>query len=272
MVPSGYSETEPEEKRTVTAALLTLISANPLAALFGVALLIMALALGSWVIALSMQNRVLRAQLSDQQHESGDQVAIQTRLDDARRQMSQIKDQIDQQQTEQALNDKESLAAENARLIEELNALSKPQISLPLAELEPASVLAAQNATETAEPPVLTPAAKKLARATDNSPVIAVPFAAEMFTVILRQSLAKGYPNYLLELLDRKNNKVIWSSQRKPAGETQLSLTLARRNYPAGKYRIRLSGMKGKKREATDSYDFQVQYLEAEKPKGKVKK
>ncbi|HZS09486.1 MAG TPA: hypothetical protein VFD58_31945 [Blastocatellia bacterium] len=258
---------------------LSAVSVNPLAALLAVALLVAIASLGAWVITLHLENRVLFARLKQQMNAEGPP-ELQSRIAAAQQQMSEIKGQIDQQQTEQALNDKESLVAENARLLAELDDLSKPHVNLPVIELNPASASAApdnQNPagqTGAGEEQVNAkpaPRAKGSAEAKEIVQSVEVPPTATLFTVILRKSLEKPYPNYLLELLDRKSNKVIWSGQQKKPAETNLSLTLARRNYPAGKYRIRLSGLNGKKKEAADTWDVQVHYQE-EAPKGKKKR
>ena len=248
---------------------LTVISVNPLAAILSVALLVTAASLGAWIVALHLKNRVLNAQLNQLpaiasvQPDGAD--AIQSRIEEARRQMSEIKGQMDQQQTEQTLNIKESLSAENARLIKDLADLSQPRVNLPVIELDPASVLAAQNVqnpVSDSPPQNQTVIAKNAAAVKDLTGLLEVPTTASMFTTILHHSTEKPYLIYFLELLDRRNNKVIWSGLQKKGTETNLSLTLARRNYPAGKYRVRLSGMNGKKKEQLDTWDFQVIYKE----------
>lgn len=274
LVPSAESEPPFQQAwwLKIITWCLTLVSANPLAAILSVALLVAASSLGAWVVALHLKNRVLSAQLNQppanvMSQPEGAEV-IQSRIEEARRQMSEIKGQMDQQQTEQTLNDKESLGAENARLIKELAELSKPHVNLPVIELDPASLLAAQNLENAANATARTPlpndpaAPKNAAAIKDLTGLLIVPASSAMFTTILHQSTEKPYQNYFLELLDRKNNKVIWSGQQKKGTETNLSLTLVRRNYPAGKYRIRLSGMNGKKKEPIDGYDFQVIYKE----------
>lgn len=274
--PESSPEASPEAGLPGRA--LHAVQRHPRLSLLITALLTISISLGVWIIALHFQNRLLRMQLQDQlsqsQAQASDANTIQSRIEETRRQMTEIRGQIDEQ-VELQENTKESLGDENARLIGELNLLSVPQINQPMIELVPASQMqagAGQSGPDSEQQAVAAKTdvrRKKRTAIPDPAPVIQVPAEAQLFTFLLRQSGNITHPQFQLELLDRRNNKVIWSGQQKKNGDADLTLTLARRNYPAGKYRVRLWGLSGKKKEQIDQYDFQVQYLTPETVKGK---
>lgn len=274
--PESSPEANPETG--LPGRVLQAVQRHPRLSLLVTALLTISISLGVWIIALHFQNRLLRMQLQDQlsqsQAQASDANTIQSRIEETRRQMTEIRGQIDEQ-VELQENTKESLGDENARLIGELNLLSVPQINQPTVALDPASQMQAgaeQSGTDSEQHAVVAKTdmrRKKRTTVADLSPVIQVPAEAQLFTFLLRQSGNITHPQFQLELLDRRNNKVIWSGQQKKNGDADLTLTLARRNYPAGKYRVRLLGLSGKKKEQIDQYDFQVQYLTTETVKGK---
>jgi hypothetical protein len=214
------------------------------------------LSLAVWVTALFLENKILKNQIAQQQlvitqKETGE---LKGRITEAQQQMSQLKTQMEQQ-TGEALDSREALATENAKLVQELTNYSKPQLGAPVVTLESASQKQAQA----------TPTKKDLAT------VIDVPYNLAIFSVVLQQAEDKGYQSYFVELTDQKGKDIVWSEQLKKAVGPNIPLAFTKRSYAPGKYQIKLYGMNGKKKEFLDRYDIQVNYL-PEPVKGKVKK
>lgn len=197
------------------------------------AMLLIAVGAGVWALKLRSENKTLQATLHQQQEERNLAAA---------KEVSQL-----QQNAEQLLASNQSLADENSRLKEELDALAKPQLETPIIDVDPASLT--RGAAET-----------------DNVVTkIQVPASASLFTLILHLPSGQmtGAPRerlLLLELIDRKANDVLWGSQQKHNDSPNLTLTLAKTQYPAGKYRIRISEISGQRKTLIDHYDIQVSY------------
>jgi hypothetical protein len=202
--------------------------------------------LATWVGALYLENKVLKLRLTQQQQaaqtENAD--AIKSRIDEAKNQMTQLQKEMDEQQTDVMLTEQASLAGENARLLQDLNQLSKPQLNPPLVPLEAAAVKFAADPT------------KK-----DQPTLIDVPHNHALFTVILQQTQDKGFQSYFVEMAAPKTKGVAWSEKLLKATSLNIPLTFARRAVVAGKYQLRLYGLVGKKKELLDQYDMQVNYL-----------
>jgi hypothetical protein len=212
------------------------------------------ISLSIWVSALFLENKILKNQLAEQQWLATQRQAddLKERITEAQKQMSQFQSQIEQQQTGEVLNSREALANQNARLVQELGQLSKPQLGAPVIPLESASAKQAQGA-----PPKAT--------------LIEVPHNLALYTVVLQQAEDKGYQSYLVELTDQKGKDLVWSEPLKKAASPNIPLTFSKRSHTAGKYRIKLYGMSGKKKELIDHYDIQVNYL-TESVKGRARK
>lgn len=192
------------------------------------AVLLIAAAVSVWTVKLRLENQTLQAKLNQQQEE---------------RTLAAARQAIEsQQQAEQLLASNQTLATENSRLKEELDLLSNPQIETPIIDVDPASLTRG-----TAEP------GSAVAK-------IQVPPTASVFTVILHLPGERPERLLLVELVDRKTNSVLWSGQQKRDKSPNLTLTLAKNKYPAGKYRIRISGLNGQSKTLIDHYDIQVSY------------
>lgn len=254
------SEQKPGLLPRIVHRLLTIPGFSPLALALTTALLMICLALGAWLAAMFAQNRFLNAQLHDKTQEaaseqSEDSAALRTRLEETQRQLLEIRGQIEKQNTDQQQSSKDLMALESATLRGELDTLSKPQLNAPLMAIEPASALMLADPTRK---DTLTP--------------VDVPSTVSLFTLILRLPPDKVQENYLVELLEYKSGKALWSEKQvQKIPLPQFTLTLAKRNVQAGKYRVRISGLKGKKKEVVDHYDVQVNYLSPPRPSPKKK-
>ncbi len=213
------------------------------------------LSLGTWLGALYFENKVLKHRLTQQQQVAKTETAedIKSRIDEAKTQINQLQNQMEQQQTDAILTEQASLAGENARLLQDLNQLSKPQFGAPLVTLDAASVKLA------ADPSAKTDPAKK-----DQATTIDVPHNYALFTVVMQSTTAlqeKGFQSYFVELLNPKGKGVAWSEKLLKSTSPSIPLTFARRAITAGKYQLKLYGLVGKKKEFAESYDLQVNYL-----------
>ncbi|MFN0119930.1 MAG: hypothetical protein ACKV2V_05455 [Blastocatellia bacterium] len=214
-------------------------------------LLLTCAAMGVWVWLLHKQRDALAEALRKQQSEIAN---VSTRVEDMRKATDDLKEDLGQQvSVEQISQERMSLAGENAILKNELDQLSLPRITPSPMDLLPASAMSAVTATPT-------PAGKKARAAKDNAPVITVAPDDQTFALSLVGAFARPFPEYLIELQDLKTKKVIWKTGRGQAAESVLALTLTRRNIGAGRYKFRVTGVNGKKKEPLDTWDFQVSY------------
>lgn len=189
------------------------------------AVLLIAAAVSVWTVKLQLENQNLQAKLHQQQEE---------RTLAAARQANES-----QQHAEQLLASNQILATENSRLKEELDALSNPQIETPIIDVDPANTTRG-NAT---------PATR-----------VEVPNATAFFTLILHLSKEPPSSTLLAELRDLRQDKVIWSNQVRKGAAPNLTLLLARRNIPAGKYRVQLFAVSQKRKTPLDQYELEVIY------------
>ncbi len=245
---SSDRQAEATEPTRLTRAIEFLVRYPKLSVVF-TACAIATLSLGTWLGALYFENKVLKHRLTQQQQVAKTETAedIKSRIDEAKTQINQLQNQMEQQQTDVILTEQASLAGENARLLQDLNQLSKPQFGAPLITLEAASVKLAADPT------------KK-----DQATTIDVPFNYALFTVVMQSTPAlqeKGFQSYFVELLNPKGKGVAWSEKLLKSTSPSIPLTFARRAITAGKYQLKLYGLVGKKKEFAEAYDLQVNYL-----------
>lgn len=224
-------------------------------------LTIATLSFATWLGALYFENKVLKNRLAQiqQAQVNGDEAEeLKTRIAEAQEKMAQLKAQIEAQETGEMLDSRDALISENAKLLQELNQLSKPQLGAPLVSLDSATVKQAEvPAANTKKDPFTT---------------VEVPHNLALFTVVLNQTQDKGYQSYFVELTDANGKRVAWSETLKKTNGLNIPLTFAKRSHTPGRYQLKLYGFNGKKKEFLDHYDMQVNYLpEPAKPKSKKK-
>lgn len=218
---------------------------NPLTVTLTTALLLLSFALGAAWFSFRRQNQTLVAQVEQQRNELNDAAALKTQIEELQRQQAELNAKLTQQQTA----GQEALQTEIERLKKELEQGAQPQLDVPQFDIDP------------------TPATRS-AGSSAKVATINVPAAATSFTLNLPGAGSKPFPNYLIELQDAKTSKVVWSAERKQDKETTFTITLSKRNLPAGSYRIRVLGMKGKQKEQMQDYEMQVSYATPpDKPK-----
>ena len=224
---------------------------------------ITSLSLASWLVALHFKHKNELARLANRQiplspqlsasDEPVDPEVLQARIEEAQKQLTDVQTQLVEQNADRVLSNQELLGIQNNTLQKEMDEIAKPQLDAPVVDLDSNKL-----------PPPTDPTKEVVT-------TIEVPLTAAMFTVILHKPADKVYPNYLIELLDAKKPKPLWSGMKKQAPEPMnISLSLVRRNYPSGKYRLRLSGVDGKKKDLLETFNLDVKY--APPPKAAKKK
>ncbi len=249
-----------ESQPSFSQRALLFVHEQPKLAIALTGLLMATLSLGTWVGALYFETKVLKNRLAlelQAQGKSEDAEELKARIAETQAKIAQLKAQIEAQETGEMMDNREALLTENARLLQELNQLSKPQLGAPLVDLDPASVKQAE----------LTAANPKK----DLFTTVDVPPNLALFTVVLHQAADKGYQSYFVELTDASGKRVAWSEQLKKVNGLNIPLTFAKRSHTPGRYQLKLYGMNGKKKEFVDHYDMQVNYL-PEPAKAKPKK
>lgn len=225
---------------------------NAFTAALTVFLLIASLALSVWLIALHFKHKAEIAQLELKQPDAApvinsDEPAtpeeLQLRLTDAQQQLADLKAQLNSQNADKVLSNQELLGIQNNTLQKEIEDFTKPQLDVPIIDLDPALIRA--QSTDPAKPYFTN---------------IEVPPTAALFTLILHKPADKQFTSYWIELFDARKTKPVWAGENKPNTQANITLSILRRNYPSGKYRVALSGLNGKKKEPIDNYNLDVKF------------
>lgn len=247
------AETTPKWWHALIPRWLSYTGFNPFTAAVAGLFFITSLSLASWLVALHFKHKGELARLEDRitptapqitaSDEPVDPEVLQARIEEAQKQLADVQTQLVQTNAERVLSNQELLGIQNNTLQKEMDEIAKPQLDAPIVELD----------------------ASKLSLPTDPTKeavtTIEIPPTAAMFTVILHKPADKVYPNYLIELFDAKKTKPLWSGVKKPSPEPmKIALTLVRRNYPSGKYRLRLNGVDGKKKDLLEAFNLEVKY------------
>jgi hypothetical protein len=245
------TETTPKWWQALLPRLFSRAGFNPFTAALTGLLLITSLSLATWLIALHFKHKTELTRLANQQaprlvasDEPVTPETLQARLDEAQKQLTDVQTQLNEQNADRVLSNQELLGIQNSTLQKEMDEIAQPHLDAPIVELDASKLPAATDPAKEAVIPV------------------EVPPTAALFTVIWRKPADKTYPNYLVEWLDPKRTKPLWSGVKKATPElTKIALTLVRRNYPSGKYRVRLSGVDGKKKDVLETYNLEVKYI-----------
>jgi anti-sigma factor RsiW len=220
---------------------------------------ITSLSLGTWLVALQFKHKTELARLTDRDasnapqrtasDEPVDPEVLQARIEEAQKQLADVQTQLVQTNADRVLSNQELLGIQNQTLQKEMDEIAKPQLDAPIIELDASKL-----------PPAIDPAKETFLP-------VEIPPTAAMFTAIWRKPADKIYPTYQLEWLDARKPKPLWTGNRKAAPEPMtISLSLVRRNYPSGKYRLRISGVDGKKKDVIDTFNLEVKYILPPKP------
>ena len=203
-----------------------------------VALLLISLALGLLLVLLRQGRDREIAQLNRELAERDRALAsVRESLDETRRQLEEA---IRRSEQERHGGGSKQYEDEIADLRQSLAELSRPQLDAPIVDLYPS------NSTR--------------GNATGDAERIEPPPTANFFTLILNIADHPLASTYAVEILDSNGNQV-WRGRRLRMGsDHSVNLTLARRMFPAGRYLIKLSGLRNGKQEPVADYPVQISY------------
>jgi hypothetical protein len=203
-----------------------------------VALLLISLALGLFLVLLRQGRDREIAQLNRELAERDRALAsARESFDETRRQLEEA---IRRSEQGRHGGGSKQYEDEIADLRQSLAELSRPQLDAPIVDLYPS------NSTR--------------GNATGDAERIDAPPTAKLFTLILNIADHPLASTYAVEILD-SNGKRIWRGQRLRMGQdNSVNLTLARRMFPAGRYLIKLYGLRNGKQEPVADYPVQISY------------
>src|SRR5262245_26370607 len=212
---------------------------SPARATFALAaLLLISLALGLWLVLLRLGNDREIARLNLEMAERDRALAsVKESLDEARRRLDET---IRRSEQEKSAGDSKRYENEIARLRQTVTELSRPQLDAPIKDLYPSD--------------------QTRGNTTGDAARIETPPTANIITLILNIAGQPSHSAYAVEILD-SNGKQVWRGQRARNGPDHVvNLTLARRMIPAGRYLIKLFGMRDGKQEPVADYPVLIVY------------
>ncbi len=208
------------------------------AAAVSVALLLISSALGLLLVLLRQGSDREIAQLNRELAERDRALAsVRESLNETRR---RIEETIRRAEQEKSGGGSKQYEDEIARLHQSIAELSRPQLDAPIVDLYPSSPTRG-NPTGDAEK-------------------IEPPPTANFFTLILNIAGQPPASTYAVEILD-SNGKRVWRGRRlRMERDYNVNLTLARRMFPAGRYLIKLYGLRDGNQEPVADYSVQISY------------
>src|SRR5262245_19920443 len=208
------------------------------AALALAALLLISFSLGLWLILLHQGSDREIAQLNRELAQRDRSLAsARESLDETRRRLDET---IRNYEKEKTGSYSKRYEDEIAELRQRLAELSRPQIDMPIIDLDSSDPTRGNT----------TGAATKI----EPQPT------ANFFTLILNITGQQTRSTYAVEIYD-SNGKQVWRGQRLRMGpDYKVNLTLARRMFPAGRYLIKLYGERTGKQERVADYPVLISY------------
>jgi hypothetical protein len=202
------------------------------------ALLLISLALGLWLVLLRPGNDREVARLNREMAERDRALAsVKESLDETRRRLDET---IRRYEQEKSAGDSKRYEDEIARLRQTVTELSRPQLDAPIVDLDPSDKTRGNTASDAAR--------------------IEAPPTANIITLILNVSGQQPHSTYAVEILD-SNGKQVWRGQRLRKGpDYSVNLTIARRMIPAGRYLIKLYGLRDGKQALVADYPVLINY------------
>jgi anti-sigma factor RsiW len=216
-------------------SLTVLLAPSNIGYAFAGLFLIVSLFLGFWILSLRQQNQRATAQL-DQERADRQKLTSSTAPAPGATQ-SPVETASKQAQASPQNAENQTHVAELRRRVDEL---SRPQVNAPIIDLEPQGSLRGQ-----------TSAAAR---------TIEIPAAANVFTFVLNVIGQPSYQAYALEIHDQRG-RIVWSGSglRKSPYNT-FTVTMPRRLFPSGEYRLKLYGLGKARRELIQEYAVRIEY------------
>jgi hypothetical protein len=212
---------------------------SPARAAFALAaLLLISLAPSLWFFLLRQGSDREIAQLNLELAERDRALAsVRESLDESRRRLEETIRRFEQ---EKPGSDSKRYEDEIAELRQSIAELSRPQIDVPIVDLDSSGPTRGNVTGETTK--------------------IEPPPTANFFTLILNITGHLSHSTYVVEIFD-STGKQVWRGQRLRKGpENKVNLTLARRMFPAGRYMIKLLGLRDGKQEPVADYSVLISY------------
>ncbi len=214
-----------------------LFSPAPAAAAIALLLLI-SLALGAWLVLLSQGNETEIAQLNRELAERDrDLASVRESLDETR---GRLEETIRRSEQEKPGGDSKRYEDEIAQLRQTITELSRPQLDVPIIDLDPSGPTRGTTTGAAAR--------------------IEAPPTANFITLILNITGQQTHSTYAVEIFDSTGRRV-WRGERlRKERDYSVNLTLARRMIPAGRYLIKLYGLQDGKQEPVADYPVLISY------------
>lgn len=202
------------------------------------ALLLISLALGLWLVLLRQGSDREIAQLNQELAERDRALAsVRESLDETRRRLEET---IRRSEQEKPGGDSKRYEDEIAQLRQSIAELSGPQLDVPIIDLDSSG--------------------PRSGNTTGDEKKIEPPPTANFFTLILNIVGQQPHSTFAVEIFD-STGKQVWRGQRLRKGrDNSVNLTLARRMFPAGRYLIKLYGLRDGKQEPVADYPVLISY------------
>lgn len=238
MAPQSKKEPPPimlAQKQGAPSSLSRFIS-SPRTGLALAASLLIALTIGAWLI-LSRQeqnNEIARlnAQLTEQERSLA---ATKKSLEEERRKLEAAL-----AEPAKPGRDPKEYEEEIARLRRRIAELARPQLDVPIVDLDPADGVRGEG---------------------DGSATkVDVPSAANSLTLILNFSGREQYSSYFVEILNERGRTIWRGQQTRSSNLYSLNLTLSRSLIPEGRYLIKLYGLNDGEKKLIADYSALIDY------------
>lgn len=201
---------------------------------YAFAALMLIVGLGVWAVSLRQENRRLAAHAREQAATRGQVETAARSLAETRRELEEAARRSGQYEAQIA-----ELRQRVDQLAQSPPAASRPEINVPIIDLDPRGSLRGQGG---------------------GAKTVQVPASAGLFTCVLNVSGQPSFPDYVLEVRDR-HGKLVWRGQglRRSPYNT-FTVALPRSLFPAGQYQLRLYGLRGQRRELVEEYVVRIVY------------
>jgi hypothetical protein len=199
-------------------------STGPAAYAFAAALLVVSLACAVWVITLRRENARMTARL-EEQLSNRDQISQS--LAETRRQLEEVMRRAEEQRKE---------ITEMRRSLDDL---SQPQVNVPFADLELQDVRGGAGG---------------------GVSTVRAPAGANLFLLFLHVAGGPTFSDYALEISDAQGRRVWRARGLRRSQEDTFTVSLQRRLFPAGQYRLSLYGLRAGRSESVGVYTLRVRY------------
>jgi hypothetical protein len=212
---------------------------SPARAAFALAaLFLISLALGLWLVVRRQGDDREIARLNRELAERDlTLAAIKESLDETRRRLDET---VHRSEQEKRVGGSKQYDDEIVQLHQAIAELTRPQLDMPIIDLDPSSSTRGNT--------------------TGGASTVAAPPSANLVTLILNITGQQTHSTYAVEIFD-STGKQIWRGQRPRKGrDYSVNLTLTRRMIPAGRYLIKLYGLRDGKQEPVADYPVLISY------------